>query len=184
VLAGALLLLAGCVVHTRPVVAQPEMHQPQIDFLFSQWGEEDQRQNEALGERVYDKDFDLVFSAIVTGFSDIGFSVRNMERQSGYILAHGPSPIPDPEYRSLVQASCDEINKVATRTWHPNPGRAAKSVTITLVRLDANKVKVKMRIAAGRFQDYPPLMRAEYQRLWQALERQIFLDENLDRVKK
>ena len=168
------------------------MHKEQIDEVFSNWGEENKRQHQAFGERVYDKDFDRVFSAIVTSFSDLGLTVKNMERQSGYILADGPSPLPPEQLRPLAQAACDEINKVATRKWHPVLNNGTRSITITVLRLDDHRVKVKMRNARTQiggtgtkyYQSYPPILEAEYQCVWRALEKQIFLDENLDKGSK
>ncbi|MGD1018328.1 MAG: hypothetical protein ABSA12_03305 [Verrucomicrobiia bacterium] len=183
-------LLAGCAGLLNPGA---EQHPENVAALFTQWGEQDARLNEALGERVYDKDFDAVFSAAVTGLSDIGLAVKNMERQSGYILAEGPTPLPKDQYESLVLKSCAEINKVSSQHWTPQLGNATKSVTITVLRLGDHKTKVKMRDvvseihsgASNKYNDeYPPTLEAEYQSLWRALEKQIFLDENLDKQQK
>jgi hypothetical protein len=179
-------MLAGCMT--------TETSNKNVSALFSQWAQENERQNQALGERVYDKDFDVVFSAVVTSFSDIGFAVKNMERQSGYILAEGPNPVPESQLRPLAQRMCDELNKVSSTKWVPRLGNETKSATITVVRLGDHKTKLKMRIAnteiraaanaTRHYQTYPPSLEAEYQSMWRALEKQIFLDENLDNLKK
>jgi hypothetical protein len=187
-------LLASCVpVTPRPVVPnRVETHPEQVLALHAQWGEEDARINEALGERVYDKDSDVVFSAAVTGLADNGFVVKNMERQSGYILAEGFGPIPPAQFKKLAQMGADELNKVSSRHWSPQVS-SSRSVTITVLRLGDQKTKVKMRIVRPQtstnsngnyFKDiYPAILQAEYQCCWQALEKQMFLDENLDKAK-
>jgi len=179
------LLLASCI----PLGSDSK----RVGDLFTQWGEEDARLNQALGERVYDKDFDVAFSAVVTSLSDMGFAVKNMERQSGYILAEGLQPLPKDQELKLGQMMCDEINKVSFQRWVPRLGNATKSVTISVLRLGDQKTKLKMRIAntaingganTTRYQEeYPPILQAEYQFIWRGLEKQIFLDENLDKIK-
>jgi hypothetical protein len=187
-------LLASCApVAPKPVAPnQVETHPERVQALHQQWGEEDARINEALGERVYDKDFDVVFSAAVTGLADIGFVVKNMERQSGYILAEGFGPIPPDQFKKLAQMGADELNKASSRHWYPQVS-SSRAVTITMLRLGDQKTKVKMRIVrpqtstnsnGNHFKDiYPAILQAEYQCCWQALEKQMFLDENLDKAK-
>lgn len=156
--------------------------------LFTAWGEENKRQNQTFGERVYDKDFDLVFTAVITGLADIGFSIRNMERQSGYILAEGSSPLSDEERNRHAEAMVQELNRVSAG-WYAAPGNAKKAATITVLRFGNGRTKIKMRISLADVKTnassiysgmYPPILEAEYRVTWRALERQIFLDEHLD----
>lgn len=160
-----------------------------VRALWSEWGNRNKQQHIALGERVYQKDFDLVFTAVVTGLSDLGLSIKNMERQSGYILAEGPTPLSAEEETRIGQEMVDQINQVAPTKWYVTPGNATKAATITLKRIADGQTKVKMRIAnvaihgnytSRYYSTYPPLLQAEYQKMWQTIERQIFLDENLD----
>ena len=187
-------LLASCVsLAPKPVATKPvETHPERVQALFQQWDEEDAHVNEAMGERVYDKDFDVVFSAAVTGLADIGFVVKNMERQSGYILAEGFGPIPPDQFKKLAQMSADELNKVSSRHWYPQVS-SSRAVTITVLRLGDQKTKVKMRIVRPQNsasssgihykEIYPAILQAEYEYCWRALEKQMFLDENLDKAK-
>ena len=184
------ILLAGC----GTTASQMKANNESFAAVCARWGEENHRQHQAFGERVYDKDFDSVFSAVVTAFSDSGLAVKNMERQSGYILAEGPSPLPASQARKLAQESCDEVNKVCSLKYLPTPGNNTISVTITVILMGEHKAKMKMRIvntdihadprAERHFESYPPTLEAEYQFIWRALEKQIFLDENLDKLKK
>ena len=157
--------------------------------LWTAWGEQNKRQNQALGERVYDKEFDLVFTAIITGLADIGFSIRNMERASGYILAEGPLPISIEEETRIGKSMVDELNSVSPRRWNVTPGNAKHAATITVLRIGHGQTKVKIRISVaevrGNFSTvysaiYPPILEEEYKAVWRALERQVFLDEHMD----
>jgi len=161
----------------------------QVRALWAKWGERNQQQHIALGERVFDKDFDLVFTGIVTGLSDIGFSIKNMERQSGYILAEGPTPLSAEEEQAISEQMVNEINAVSPTRWNVRLGNATESVTIVVKRQGADQCKVKMRLAVvavdGNYKakhsaSYPPRLEAEYRKMWQAIQRQIFLDQNLD----
>ena len=182
----AVLFLTGCAT----VSGQSREKERE---LWAQYGEENARQHQALGERVYDKNFDLVFTAIVTAFADMGFSVKNMERQSGYILAEGPSPLPPDQEVALIQPMIDELNRVSPQTWTAQPGNSTQAVTITILKLGKGNTKVKMRCVtigvSGNYSTvyhaiYPPLLQAYYQTLWRGLEKQIFLDENLDKANR
>lgn len=163
-----------------------------VNNLFSQWGEENQRQDQALGVRVFDKDFDAVFSAAIKGLSDAGFVVKNMDRQSGYILAEGPCPIPENQRYTLAKAMCDEIRKKAYTKWNPNPGNFTEDATINLDRLGDHKTKLTMRLFTPprtdnnsfHYEQYPPLLEAMYQCMWPPLEKEISPDENPDNKKK
>lgn len=161
--------------------------------LFTTWGEQNKRQNQALGEQVYDKEFDLVFSAIITGLSDIGFSIRNMERVSGYVLAEGSLPIPIEEEARIGESMVQELNSVSPRRWNVTPGNSKQAATITVLRVGNGQTKVKLRISTAEIRSnhstvysaiYPPILEETYKAIWRALERQIFLDENLDGTNK
>lgn len=158
--------------------------------LMAEWGRRNKQQHQALGEKIYTKDYEMVFTAIITGLADAGLSVRNMERQSGYILAEGPSPLSAEEQVAYGKEICKELNKVSPRVWQPSPGNATKAATITIKRFKDRETKVKIRISninihgnsrTTYYSSYPPLLEAEYRKLWEAIEKQIFLDENLDK---
>lgn len=183
-------LFSGCVPTTTTYQPPQETSRKQLAALSAQWEKEDARINEAFGERIYDKDPDVVFSAVVTGLANAGLAIKNMERQSGYILAEGPSPIPPDQFIKLEQPAVDEINKVSSRkNYHANAS-GPRSVTITVIKFGVQKTKVKMRInrlliisSGSNSSIYPAVLQADYQCCWRALEGQIFLDENLDKVK-
>lgn len=157
--------------------------------LFTVWKEQNKRQNQAMGERVYNKQFDLVFTAIITGLADIGLPIRNMERMSGYILAEGPLPISVEEETRICETMVQELNSVSPRRWNLTPGNAKHSATITILRVGNGQTKVKIRISVIDIRTtastvysaiYPPILEEEYKVVWRAIERQVFLDEHLD----
>jgi hypothetical protein len=160
--------------------------------LLAQWGSENEKQTLALGERIFDKNFDHVFTSCVTGMASAGLSVKNMERQSGYILAEGPDPVPLEKRIVLTQEMVDALNRVSSGlSWSPSHGNSTLAVTLTLLKLKKNQTKVKMRIstvdlksnAKNRYYSvYPPLYAEFYIRLWRVIEKQLFMDEHLDRT--
>jgi hypothetical protein len=187
-----LALLAGC-ESTETGKGEQKATQEKTKAQFKRWGEENQRQNLALGERTYDKDFDLVFSAVVTGFADIGLPIRTMERQSGYIFAEGPDRLPENECERLSKLEIAELNKLGELVWRYENHGIIRSTTISVVRLGERKTKVKMRITTPQSYDangqsfheeYPPMLEAEYQFMWRALEKQICSGENHDKAQK
>jgi len=159
--------------------------------LFSDWGEQNKRQNQMLGERVYDKDSGLVFTAFITGLANMGFVVRNMERQSGYILAEGPLPISIEEEAKIGKSMSDELNSVSNRGWKATPGNCKIGVTVTILPLGKKQTKAKVHIAMAELRSqaaiqysqlYPPIIDAAYKAIWPAIDKQIFLDQNLDKT--
>jgi len=176
------LVLAGCAA-LRDENKVPE--------LFAQWGEENKKQDLALGEKVYSKNYDQVFTSCITGLASVGLAVKNMERQSGYILAEGPTPIPLTKLKELSEAMVSEINKVSTKRWYSRVGNSTDSATLTLLKMKENQTKVKMRIAVTNIKtqgtayhsSYPPLLAEKYSEVWRAIEKQMFMDEHLDKTK-
>lgn len=161
-----------------------------VDDLWSQWGEENKRQHLSFGERIYVNAYDQVFTSAITAMADIGFSVKNMERQSGYLLAEGPNPLPIEEQKALSQKMVDEINRVSRTQWFVQLGNANHAATLTIIKLPDGRTKVKLRFVTVAIQGnystryhsiYPPLLEADYRYIWGALEKQLFLDIHLDK---
>jgi hypothetical protein len=179
----SLFLLNGCATVSNEIVKKERN-------LFASWGEENKRQYLALGERVYDKEFDLVFSAIVIAMANSGFSVKNMERASGYILAEGPAPLSAEQEVRVFKPCLEELNRISGyQRWRPTPGNSIESVTITLLRLQNKRTKVKIRISnvaiksnasSIYYSSCPSLLAEVYKVVWRAVDKQIFLDESLD----
>lgn len=157
--------------------------------LFAEWSQQNKKQNLSLGERVYDKKFDLIYTSIITGLSELGFSIKNTERLSGYILAEGPIPLSLDEETRLGEEMVKELNKISPKIWYVTPGNSTHAVTITTKQINDNQVRVKIRISIidirtnGNYVStsssiYPPILEEEFRNVWDAIERQIFIDEN------
>jgi len=151
---------------------------------------QNKQQNLSLGRKTYEKDFNKVFTAVITGLSDLGFSVKNMERQSGYILAEGPNPLSGDEQLTLATEFTAQLNKKMNYfEYHPVVGKETYAITVQLRKKKA-ATYVKMRVATlsiGQITTghqassiYPPTLSAIYKSIWMRIDRQIFLDEGLD----
>lgn len=175
------LFITGCVVTQAHIDTERKM--------FTSWGEKNKQQNLALGEKKYTGDYNKIFSAVIIAMSDSGFSVKNMERTSGYILSEGLNPLSaDKGYQFSVQMT-DELNKISgIKRWNPTPGNFSLSVTMNLLDIKDGQVKIKMRISTLSVKQadtvytslYPSMLAEIYKVVWSNIERQIFLDKNLD----
>jgi hypothetical protein len=86
------LFLFGCVsmpdtdrMMKRMQLGQQLAKEPDIPAWYTQRGQITQ----SVGDRVFDKDFNRVFDSLTVAIAGMGMTVDNMERQSGYIAAHG-----------------------------------------------------------------------------------------------
>lgn len=144
--------------------------------------EKNNRIHLALGERVLDKKFDQVFNAMIIGLPDVGLTVKNMEKSSGYIFAEGKLTMPMDEYMKLVNDQFQEIREYSGRkfTFETYEFIDVK-VSIYLFRINDRQTKVKVRITSDLSGIiYPPWLERAYNGIWRSVERQVFLDENLD----
>lgn len=156
-----------------------------------QWHEQRKKITLAMGDRVFDKSFDEVFDALTIALGTMEVSVSNMERQSGFIAANGrmlpPMMAKQLRHNGLVeycQHTGFDPSLLDTRggTFEIDPdmmgGRFEKiNLTISLVRQSEMQTKVKLRFS-GIY--YPEVLQKHYEIVWPALDKQIFLDRNLD----
>lgn len=154
------------------------------------------QQREAIvqqkGDKIYDKSFERVFDSLVVAMANMGAHVENMERASGYISARGRILPPDADTqlrRTSLVDYCkangydpDLLNKKGQ--YDMDPGMMGgmmesmmNAMTITLVRQSPTQTKVKLRFANVY---YPEMINRYYDSVWPQLEKQIFLDKNLD----
>src|ERR1041384_2316017 len=80
----------------------PDMEQKQdlmqklmADPQVPAWYGERERITQAMGDRVFDKEFDRVFDSLTVALASMEANVNNMERQSGYITAAVPRLNPE-----------------------------------------------------------------------------------------
>ena len=160
---------------------------------MAQWKQENERLASGLGERVFEKDYDLVFSAIMLACAKTGLAVKNCGRTAGFIFAEGRSPLSDDEAMALNRRRVDDIGRCRGYFHQENPqlttGLDLYFVTTAIALLGRSETKVSLRLASashggigGRTcqeEGYPPIIQAIYKKLWQQIDREIFLQEHL-----
>ena len=149
---------------------------------------------QALGDHVFDKDFNRVFDSLTVALASMGMTVDNMERQSGYIAAHGQLLPPE----QTKQLRSEELSAWCIAHNYPpsllerrgqydmmDPDimggtmmqRFTTTLTISVVKQSEEQTKVKLRFN-GIY--YPQKLEASYGALWPALDKQIFMDKGSD----
>lgn len=162
----------------------------------------DQRKKLALasGDRVFDKDFGRVFDSLVVALGNLELTVKSMERTSGFISANGIT-LPPSEARQMSreavnewcnqngydstildkQLKTEEIRGMVTMLDSAGMmgkyEKAQKTLTFQLVKLGDNQTKVKLRFADVY---YPGEVENYYKLVWQAVDKQIFVDQNIE----
>lgn len=164
------------------------------------WRDQRQKIAMAIGDRVYDKDFSRVFDSLVVGISSLELKVANMERTSGYISATGISLPPSEaaamekeRVREICQANGIDYSILNRPFSNPQMARSydqmdysgmagkydkmVKGLTFQLVKMSDTQTKVKLR-----FSDvfYPAELEVHYKNIWQVIDKQIFIDQNIE----
>jgi hypothetical protein len=161
-----------------------------------------------MGDRAFDKGFARVFDSVIDALASAGMTVDKVERQSGYIAAHGPLLPPGKSERLLAEEldSWARANGSAPSTMKPpdeaNNMRIQTSValTVSVVRQTNTQTKVKVRFN----KDYSPVTAAEddsmmsrilssfngvyypktleecYRTLWSVIDKQMFINRAMD----
>lgn len=164
------------------------------------WYEQRQKVALAVGDRVFDKDFARVYDSLVLAAASLELKVNNMERQSGYIAASGIS-LPPTEAKAVQREAVTEwcklngfdpaiLDKPLRSTTYQQMSdmldfqgmmaryeKMQKGLTFQLIRLAENQTKVKLR-----FSDvyYPGEVETYYKLVWQAVDKQIFIDKTIE----
>jgi len=157
-----------------------------------EWQEQRGKVVQSVGDRVFDKSFDEVFNAVVSGIGTLEVTVENMERGSGYIVARG-NPLSTARKEALKQerlrAYCvakgydpELVENRKGDFWNVESmasvvNQNQPSLTFSIARQNTSRTKVKLRIAQIW---YPPSVEEVYQVAWRAVDKQIFLDQHLD----
>ena len=166
---------------------QKMMGDPQVPS----WYREREKITNAMGDRVFDNDFDRVFDSLTIALATLEANVNNMERQSGYITSAVPRLNPE---------RAEQLRKTSMRDFARHHGyeesiidkesayeidlesmsgftRMSQAMTISLVRQSPTQTKVKIRFSNV---NYPPELAEYYKVVWPAIDKQIFLDRNVD----
>jgi hypothetical protein len=157
------------------------------------WYTARERITQSMGDRIFDKDFDRVFDSVTVALATLGANVNNMERQSGYITTAVPNLGPEREKRLQKQAAVDfcRFHKYDPSLLEKREGdvygvdvfsmsgmnRFGQAMTISMVRQGKTQTKVKIRFSGVH---YPQQLQDYYKTIWDAIDKQIFLDRGLD----
>ena len=100
-----------------------------------------------------------------------------MIREFAVFNGYSPSTMEIPLHTSEGPGWALEQNK-DWKTLRPllNP-KKAKTMTFQLVRLDENRTRVKARVSNVY---YPPELEGYYNMIWEAVDKQIFVDRHLE----
>ena len=164
------------------------------------WHAQREQMAMAVGDRIIDKSFDRTFDSMIVALGNLGCRVNNMERVSGYITSSLPQLPPEQQQALHAQA----LAQYAEARGYPpsvlgnptagsglagglgqllNPasisgamGRTGAGLTLTMTRVDHGQTRVKVRFDNV----YDPLTIQElYKKVWDALDKQIFLDKSV-----
>lgn len=195
-------LLMGCMTPS-------EDHSKRLIPLAESFRQQNQQIALAQGERVLNKDFASVFSAIITALPEVGLSVKNMDRQSGFINAEGPIPLSKDRAIADIHSLIDEMGTAsgfkhgAQFYYVPAPEKTTVSLTLSAKPIEKTKTKIRIRIVTKgtparvkssvdnqNWDDiypnpidevYPVLHRHILEEIWMRIDRQVFLEEKLDK---
>jgi hypothetical protein len=180
----------------RQKISQKFTSNPDTDA----WHEQRQKIALATGDRIFEKDFARVFDSLVQAASSLELRVDNMERNSGYVSASGIS-LPPTEAQTMRRQMVNEwcrLNNfdpavfdrpMATTEMAQTAAlidldgmmsryeKAKRGLTFQLVKMGAEKTKVKLRFSEVY---YPSEIETYYKLVWQTVDKQIFVDQNVE----
>ena len=164
------------------------------------WYDARQKLALATGDRVFERDFARVFDSLALAVATLELKVANMERTSGYIAATGIT-LPPSDARGLRREAVNDwcrqngfdpaILDVPLRSrtmgqmgdmldfsgMMAKYDKMQKTLTFQLVRMGDNQTKVKLRFSDVYF---PGEVEAYYKLVWQAVDKQLFVDQNIE----
>jgi hypothetical protein len=157
------------------------------------WHQQREKMALAVGDRVFDKGFDRVFDSMITALATLGCRVNNMERTSHYITASLPQLPPEQEealrHEALAQYAqakgypASVLKKQSSMDIDPSMGQnimnrmGGAGLTLSMVQQGPKQTKVKLRFDNVY---YPRTVDELYKTVWTAVDKQMFLDKELD----
>lgn len=170
---------------------QSLMQELMSDPQLPAWHSEREKITQAMGDRIFDKDFERVFDSLTIALATLEANVNNMERQSGYITSAVPRLSPErasqlSEQSMRAYASAKGYDPSLLDKQGPYEvdlesmtsfSRMNQAMTISLVRQSPTQTKVKIRFSNI---NYPPELVELYKTVWPAIDKQIFLDRSVD----
>ncbi len=146
------------------------------------------------GEKLFNKDYDLVFNSIIKALSIEQCSVSTVAKDAGYIAASG-FLFRDAELQILSDDRIAEANRINKATWEeygfdnwPNatdvpleymtvPAFQASKFNILVTQEKNNQVKVKMTFIYNDSGAHARYVEANYVKFWKIINERITLDE-------
>ena len=164
------------------------------------WHDRRQKIALAVGDRVFDQDYARVFDSLVQAAASLELRLGNMERTSGYVSATGVGLAPSEAKamrRAMVNEWCSlnnyepavfdrplkttEMTKTALLLdfdgMMAKYEKAQRGLSFQLVKMGDKQTKVKLRFSEVY---YPVEMETYYKLVWQAVDKQIFVDQNIE----
>jgi hypothetical protein len=209
-IAMAFATLAGCASPVpRPVMPSSTvargMQMPDVNAMMAKqrlnsemmeepdlpaWHDEREKMQLAVGDRVIDKSFDRTFDSMIIALANLGCRVNNMERHTGYITASLPQLPPDQrdaltkegtaqyaQAKGYPPSVLDDSGPFGKMNFMPMFERTGAGLTLTMTRQSEERTKVKVRFDNVY---YPRTVEELYKRVWDAVDKQIFLDRATD----
>jgi hypothetical protein len=172
------------------MMAQQKLMQDlQTDPDLPAWHDQREKMALEIGDRVFDKSFDRTFDSMIIALANLGCRVNNMERISGYITSSLPELPPELSEQLKKQALSEyarakgyPASLVETRSpFNVNMAgvmaeKMTAGVTLTMSRQGNEQTKVKLRFNNVY---YPRTVEELYKRVWDAVDKQIFLDRTV-----
>jgi hypothetical protein len=168
---------------------QKLMQELQTDPDLPAWHDQREKMALAIGDRVFDKSFDRTFDSMIIALANLGCRVNNMERVSGYITSSLPELPPEVDGQLKKQALSEYAQAKgyppsvleANSPFNVNlPGamteKMTAGVTLTMARQSGEQTRVKLRFNNVY---YPRTVEELYKRVWDAVDKQIFLDRTI-----
>lgn len=178
----------------RQKISQRFNNNPDTDA----WHEQRQKVAAALGERVLEHEFNRVFDSLTQAMAELELKVANMERQSGYLTASGIT-LPPSDARMMRREAVNEWCKLnhfdaavldrplrTTEMQRMNDlvdlggmmaryEKSAKTLTFQLSKM-GDRTRVKLRFSEVF---YPGEVEIYYKLVWQAVDKQLFIDRTI-----
>ena len=164
------------------------------------WHAQRQKIAQATGDRIFDSDFPRVFDSLTLAVASLELKLGTIQRQSGLLTASGIE-LPPTEAKDMRREAVNEWCKlngfdvsVLDRDFKSSQMKNAsemmdrsdmmgryekmqKSVTFQLVKMGDKQTKVKLRFSDVYF---PTELETYYKTVWQAVDKQIFVDKNVE----
>lgn len=152
--------------------------------LNQQWGAENSRVQLALGEKTFQAGKLDIIKAAVTGLADRNVSVLNLDRETGYVLAEGRGIVSGEREKAIFESGAKPAFERETGIpWRYVPGNYTIRINLNIFERGKESL-VKMRLSSSVSSNsnvptahnlYPDLMREHFRILWEAIDRNLFL---------